>query len=227
MRTKEIGKHKKHKKPVLRKRSAARSDPRDPSSVRQRLARIFLKRSYQLLQDLTAKAPPDVIEAALDNPDPVGGVAGLLSTLVADGSRVEIDPMLEAIAKGVGLKSELLRQAGGTWSATKVAEALRMSRQAVDKRRARHALLAVPSGAGDYLYPRCQFTPQGVIPDIERVLRAFRVDSPWTQLSGLLASARTLGGKSPLAALRAGDVDGAVQAVASIGDTLDEDAPVS
>src|SRR5882672_11909589 len=123
------------------------------------------------------------------------------------------------------LKKELLKRAGGTWNVNQVAKALDISRQAVDKRRDRGALLAVPSGQGDYLYPRCQFTADGVIPELDTVLRSFRVHSPWTQLSALLAPAATLDGEQVLKALKKGNVEGAVSAVSSIGDTLDDAAP--
>jgi hypothetical protein len=73
------------------------------------------------------------------------------------------------------------------------------------------ALLAVPSGAGDYLYPAGQFTPEGVLAGLDEFLRAFpdAAEDPWTQLSVLLAPASSLGGRSALDALRAGDVAGA------------------
>jgi hypothetical protein len=76
-----------------------------------------------------------------------------------------------------------------------VATALGITRQAVDKRRTRRALLAVPTGSGEFLYPACQFTAQGVIPGLEAVLLAFRIQNPWTQLSFLLAPTPALRGK--------------------------------
>ncbi|MGH7586421.1 MAG: DNA-binding protein [Gemmatimonadales bacterium] len=185
-----------------------------------------MQRSARVLEDLAAKAPADVLEAALVAPDPVGGVAAVLSKLAAARSTIDVDPLLDAIARGAEVKSALLTQAGGTWTAGQVAESLGISRQAVDKRRTRGALLAVPSGAGDHRYPRCQFTERGVIPHLEQVLRAFRVRDPWTQLSTLLGPSDTLG-RSVLDALRKGDVDGAVAAVRSIGDTHDDAAPAA
>ncbi|HEX4627273.1 MAG TPA: hypothetical protein VH137_00665 [Gemmatimonadales bacterium] len=198
----------------------------DPAtSPRAVLLRVFRRRLSSVLEGLAARAPREVLEAALGEPDAVSGVATLVSRLVAIGSTVAADPLLDAVARGIRAKSQLLTAAGGTWSAPQVATALSMSRQAVDKRRTRHALLAVPSGSGDYLYPRCQFTANGVIPDLDRVLGAFRVRNPWTQLSALLTPATTLRGASPLEALTNGDVEGAAAAVRSIGDTHDDGAP--
>lgn len=182
-------------------------------------------RAHRVLERLAAKAPADVLEDALVQPDPAGGIAALISKLAAAGSQLDSDPLLGAMARGTLLKKALLKKAGGTWNANQVAEALGISRQAVDKRRGRAALLAVPSGAGDYLYPRCQFTQDGVIPEFDRLLRSFRVQNPWTQLSALLEPATTLEGKTALRALKKGDIEGAVSAVRSIGDTRDDSAP--
>jgi hypothetical protein len=57
-----------------------------------------------------------------------------------------------------------------------------------------------------------------VIPGLEEVLRAFHVKNPWTQLSVLLASTPALGGKTILEVLRAGEIDTAVDIVASVGE---------
>ena len=106
----------------------------------------------------------------------------------------------------------------GGLSAAQVAEALGISRQAVDKRRSRGTLLAVPTGSGDYLYPACQLTPDGVIPGFENLLAAFKVEGPWTRLSLLLASSPALGGKSVLEALRDGEAEKAAAVVAAFGE---------
>lgn len=196
-----------------------------PAGHRGTLAQAFLKKAQRVLEDLADRAPAQVLEDALVQPDAAGGIADFISRLAATGSQLTSDPLLEAIARGTVLKKELLKRAGGTWNVNQVAKALEISRQAVDKRRDRRALLAVPSGQGDYLYPRCQFTDNGVIPELETVLRSFRVRNPWTQLSALLAPAATLDGEQALKALKKGNVEGAVSAISSIGDTLDDAAP--
>jgi hypothetical protein len=57
-----------------------------------------------------------------------------------------------------------------------------------------------------------------VITGLEEVLRAFQIQSPWTQLSVLLASAPALGGKTILEALRSGALERAVALAASFGE---------
>jgi hypothetical protein len=129
-----------------------------------------------------------------------------------------VDPLVEAMAQGAAIKRELLTSGGGGLSSSQVASALGITRQAVDKRRGRRALLAVPNGSGEYVYPACQFSADGVIPGIEDVLRAFRIRSPWTQLSVLLAPAPALAGKTIVEALKSGTVERAVAIAASFGE---------
>jgi hypothetical protein len=192
---------------------------RSSERARQALAQAFLRRSVRMLQRVTSSASSEALKAALSSPTDVGGVASLLSDiapLAADPSAA--DPFVEAMARGAAIKQELLAAAGGGLTSSQVAGALGITRQAVDKRRLRGALLAVPNGSGEYVYPACQFTPQGLIPGIEDVLRAFRIRSPCTQLSVLLAPSPALGGKTLIKALKSGMIARAVAVAASFGE---------
>ena len=82
----------------------------------------------------------------------------------------------------------------------------------------RGTLLAVPQANGEWLYPACQFGPDGALPGLGTVLQAFGVRSPWTQLAVLLAPAASLGGRTPLRALHDGEPDAAAQAVSTYGE---------
>jgi hypothetical protein len=190
-----------------------------PDSARQALAQAFLTRSVKMLERVSSNASSEALRSALSSPTDVGGVASLLSDMAPLGVDLSaVDPFLEAMARGAAIKRELLTGGGGGLSSSQVATALGITRQAVDKRRIRRALLAVPNGSGEYVYPACQFTSDGVIAGLEAVLRAFRIRSPWTQLSVLLASAPALGGKTILEALRSGALERAVALAASFGE---------
>jgi len=188
-------------------------------SARHALAQAFLSRSVSMLERVTSAASTEALKSALASPTDVGGVASLLSDLAPQGVDLSsADPFIEAMARGAGIKRDLLASGGGGLSSGQVSAALGITRQAVDKRRGRRGLLAVPSGSGEYLYPACQFTEGGVIPGLEDVLRAFRIRSPWTQLSALLAPAPALRGNTILSALKSGEIESATAVAASFGD---------
>src|ERR1035437_8852839 len=188
-------------------------------SARQALAQAFLKRSVKMLERVSSSASSEALKSALSSPTDVGGVASLLSDLAPLGVDLSaVDPFMEAMARGAAIKQELLVSGGGSLTSGQVAKALGITRQAVDKRRNRRALLAVPNGSGEYVYPACQFTSDGVINGLEEVLRAFRIRSPWTQLSVLLASAPALGGQTLLEALKSGALEKAIATAASFGE---------
>ena len=192
---------------------------RAADGARQALAQAFLKRSVKMLERVSSSASSEALKSALSSPTDVGGVASLLSDLAPLGVDLSaVDPFLEAMARGAAIKRELLTGGGGGLTSSQVASALSITRQAVDKRRSRRALLAVPNGSGEYVYPACQFTSDGVINGLEEVLRAFRIRSPWTQLSVLLASAPALGGKTLLEALKSGTLEKAIAIAASFGE---------
>jgi hypothetical protein len=188
-------------------------------SARRALAQAFLQRSVKMLERVSSSASAETLQSALSSPTDVGGVASLLSDLAPLAVDLSsVDPLVEAMAQGAAIKRELLTSGGGGLSSSQVASALGITRQAVDKRRGRRALLAVPNGSGEYVYPACQFSADGVIPGIEDVLRAFRIRSPWTQLSVLLAPAPALAGKTIVEALKSGTVERAVAIAASFGE---------
>ena len=188
-------------------------------SARLALAQAFLQRSVKMLERVSSSASAETLQSALSSPTDVGGVASLLSDLAPLAVDLSsVDPLVEAMAQGAAIKRELLTSGGGGLSSSQVASALGITRQAVDKRRGRRALLAVPNGSGEYVYPACQFSADGVIPGIEDVLRAFRIRSPWTQLSVLLAPAPALAGKTIVEALKSGTVERAVAIAASFGE---------
>ena len=192
---------------------------RAADGARQALAQAFLKRSVKMLERVSSAASSEALESALSAPTDVGGLASLLSDLAPLGVDLSaVDPFVEAMARGAAIKRELLTGGGGGLTSSQVARALSITRQAVDKRRSRRALLAVPNGSGEYVYPACQFTSDGVINGLEEVLRAFRIRSPWTLLSVLLASAPALGGKTLLEALKSGALEKAIAIAASFGE---------
>lgn len=198
-----------------RPRVAYRATPQ--IGARSLLAAAFIKRYSSLLERLGEAAPDHAIADALAAPDEVGGLATLLAQ-VGPVTLPATDRLASARARGAQAKVELLRQAGGALRLGEAAHRLGVSPQAVHARRKRGTLLAVPQANGEWLYPACQFGPDGALPGLGAVLEAFGVRGPWTQLSVLLAPAPSLGGRTPLQALQAGEASAAAQAVASYGE---------
>lgn len=107
-------------------------------------------------------------------------------------------------------KRGLLEHAGGGLTAAEVAALLGVADTDVEERRRGGVLLAVPVEGG-HVFPGLQFANGGVVPGFDRVLGAFRLRSPWSVLSVLVGSAPALGGRSPIEALRSGDVDAVIR----------------
>lgn len=215
-------------KPRLKARGPAdggvRLAPATPESMargggKSTLNDAFVLRYHRLLERLAEAAPPESIRDALAAGDDVGGLATLLAEVgpMAPPTR---DPLAAARARGAAAKVDLLERAGGGLSAGAVAERLDVTPAAVHARRARGTLLAVPRANGEHLYPAFQFTGDGTMAGLGRVLQSFQVEGPWTKLSVLLSPADSLDGRTPLDALRAGDVEGAAQAVSTYGEHL-------
>src|SRR5436189_3947429 len=111
-------------------------------TAQQALAQAFLRRSVKMLERVSSSASSEALKSALSSPTDVGGVATLLSDLAPLGVDLSaVDPFMEAIARGAAIKQELLVSGGGSLTSSQVAKALAITRQAVDKRRKRRALL--------------------------------------------------------------------------------------
>ncbi|HEV8635583.1 MAG TPA: hypothetical protein VG370_15265 [Chloroflexota bacterium] len=129
------------------------------------------------------------------------------------------DPLAEARRRGLAARERLLAAEGGVMTAEEVAGLLRLSRQAVDKRRRAGRLLALDTGRRGYLYPAWQFGPRGVLPGLEAVLGAFDGVDPWSQAAWFLSGDARLDDDTPLEALRRGEAEAVRRAAAAYGGT--------
>ncbi|HEU0015902.1 MAG TPA: hypothetical protein VFQ45_19645 [Longimicrobium sp.] len=182
------------------------------------LLHAFMRRYSGVLERVAGAATDQALADALAARDDVGGLAELLAR-VAPLDPPSPDPLGRARARGARGKTELLARAGGALRLAQAARRLGVTAQAVHARRKRGTLLAVPHSNGEFLYPACQFTPDGgALPGLAAVLQAFAVRSPWTQLSVLLAPHGALGGRTPLEALAQGQAEQVVAAVRTYGE---------
>jgi hypothetical protein len=177
--------------------------------------RAFLTRSVEALTRMAGMGEEAAMRA-LEAPTDVGTLAYAVSAAASAPAVAQLDPEAALLAAGAKLKSDLLKRAGGALGVGQAASLLRISRQAVDKRRRAGKLIAVPAGE-DYVYPACQFTEQGIVAGLDRVLGTMPIQDPWMRLEWLLTEDDALEGSSPLAALKSGTVDDVVELAAGHG----------
>jgi hypothetical protein len=177
--------------------------------------RAFLARSIEAITRIV-ETDSKAVAVALEAPTDVGTLAYVVSAAAATSAIAQLDPEAALLAEGAKLKSDLLERAGGTLGVGQVAGLLRVSRQAVDKRRKAGKLIAVPAGQ-DYVYPACQFTDEGIVPGLDKSLEAMPIRDPWMRLEWLLTEDDALEGMSPLAALKSGAIRQVVELAAGHG----------
>lgn len=173
--------------------------PADP------LREAFRRRAMGAVERMAREAAPEALIAAMAAVTDTGTLARAAADQAAGEALRRLDPLAAAIARGAEAKAALIKAAGGVLSAEAVGKFLGISRAAVDKRRAAGKLLALRIG-GDWAYPTIQFHEDEVLPGIPVVLAGMTDASGWSVLSFLLADHAALGGRSPLAVLRAGDM---------------------
>lgn len=164
-----------------------------------------------------ARGGDEAMEAALRASTDVGTLAYVASELAGSPAVGELDPTAALLAEGAEVKQKLLACAGGAVGVTDVARILGITRQAVDKRRRAHRLIAVSHGH-DYAYPAAQFAEGGLVQGLDRALVAMPARDPWMRLEWLLTADDELDGMSPLDALRAGRVQDVVANAAGHGE---------
>jgi hypothetical protein len=180
--------------------------------LREKLLKTFSGVAYRLVRELDEST----LRRVMREPSEDSVVLRALEAAPLEHS----DPLRPARLRGLQAARALLNREGGTLTAEEVAKHLGVTRQAVDKKRHAGKLLAVTRGSRSVLYPAWQFTPQGILPGLEAVLRALDENKtdPWAKLSFFLGENLRLGGDSPLTALRAGRVEEVIVAARSFGE---------
>lgn len=122
------------------------------------------------------------------------------------------DPLAAARDRGAQFRWRVLT-GPETVSAEDAARELGLkSRQAVDVRRKKGKLLALPAGAGAYRYPLWQFDKGVALPGLEDTLAALSDAADWTKYRFFTTRSVTLRGRTPVDALRAGDIETVLKA---------------
>lgn len=153
------------------------------------------------------KAPSEfeTIVSALEQPEVAASVR-------------DSDPLALARLRGIEVKRRVFTENGGLLSAEKVADALTISRQAVEKRRKAGKLIGVSLGRRGFGYPVWQFNEAGVLPGLEKVLTTMEGSDGWTKTAFLTSPNSALNGRKPLDRLQDGKLDEVIRAARSYGE---------
>lgn len=100
-----------------------------------------------------------------------------------------------ALVRGAAAKQEMLQAAGGCLSSGDVARLLGKTASAVDQRRARNQILAVPLSGGEWGFPAAQFASGDIRSGIADVVNTAGTMNPWVLLSILLERLPTSGAR--------------------------------
>jgi len=169
----------------------------------------FLRRASHAVEQIAKTASLETLAQALAASTDFGAVARALGGSAIPGSALDLDPLADALARGVSERDRLVTSAGGLLSANEVGRVLGISRQAVDKRRRGNQLLAVRV-AGDWRYPAAQIGTDGQVPPLMPAILKAGAGlgmSGWAMLDFLLSPDQALGGLTPMESLRRDGLD--------------------
>jgi hypothetical protein len=187
------------------------------SRVRSPVQEVFLRRALNALVHLGELTDP-VLKTAISAPSDQGVVVRALQSPEALAPLKAVDPLLDARLRGIAARQRLVESHGGTLTADEVAKPLKITRQAVDKRRRNGHLLAVELGRRGYYYPAWQFGESGTLPGLESVLNALSDHDAWMQLAFFISPNQRLDGKAPYEALAKGQLQAVLIAAQAYGE---------
>jgi hypothetical protein len=178
---------------------------------------IFFSRAlnglWRISQQLSTKGIEELSTAPTDFELLVNALS--VSPVVESGAT---DPLARAKLRGLDGRRRLIEQLGGTLTAEEAADLLGISRQAVDKRRNQNQLIGLTQGRRGYAYPAFQFEDGKTLAGFEAVLQELSSHDPWMQLIFFANGSDRLDGRSPLEALRQGELDSVIRAAQNYGE---------
>ncbi len=177
------------------------------------LKAAFLARGVRALTELADRLEPNELELAVAGESRASTLVLALSQPGAIGLlRPESDPLVRARVRGLARRDELIASDGGTLTTSAVAKRLKLTTQAVHKRRNAGKLLAFELGRRGLHFPAWQFTDSGTLDGLEDVLAALNDEPPLAIVRFFLSGNLRLGRRRPLDALRKHDVASVVSA---------------
>lgn len=182
------------------------------------MRQAFSRRLHEVVDHLAQAADDATIEEVLGMADAFSGLGVAMQRMATSEAAAIRDPLAPARVRGIAARERLIDRAGGMLRLNEAATRLGVTTQAINGRRSRKTILAVPMPNGEWVYPACQFVEHGLVPGISAFVRAFQDADPWTRLAVLLAPSSRYGGKSALELLKAGEEAAALSIAATYGE---------
>jgi hypothetical protein len=167
----------------------------------------ILTRSLSLARRAMENVPQGALVEAASASTDQEAMLRILEAPEMAAPAIDVATIDAARGAGVEARGQLLTAEGGTWPVEQVAKYLGLTRQAVDKRRRANKLIGLAMGRHGYLYPAWQFSRNGAVPGLEKVLAALSRHDPWSQVIFMLSPNDRLDGRTPLEALRKEQVE--------------------
>ena len=144
----------------------------------------------------------------------------VLRTLAARTAELQGSELAKAYLRGLDARHALIAAGGGMLDGGDVAKLLGMTPAGVHKRYQAGQLLGIREEKRRIGYPALQFDGSRVVRDLPRVLAALAENETdeWARLRFLAGSNARLGGRTPLEALKAGDVEAVLAAARAFGE---------
>ena len=144
----------------------------------------------------------------------------VLRTLAARTAEMQGSELAQAHLRGLDARQALLEAAGGLLDGAAVAKLLGMTAAGVHKRYQAGQLLGIREEKRRIGYPALQFDGARVVRDLPQVLGALAAaeTDEWAQLRFLAGGNARLAGRTPIAALKAGDVEKVLAAARAFGE---------
>ena len=182
------------------------------------IRQVFFERTTAYFSQVAGKAPEALLARALSATTAEGTVAEAMSAVVLEEESItdEDRAIAAALAEGTLQKKELLEEMGGAFTADQLAKILKISPQAVHGGRQTNLYFGLPVAKG-FRYPKFQVTDSGTLKGLKEFLSAFTLPDPWTKLAVLVAPSDRLNGRSPLNAIKTGEIGKAVEVALAYG----------
>lgn len=156
-----------------------------PRSFREGVERSLVSKATDLFRRSLKQMTVEQIERAIAAPTPAATVVEVLNAAPEVGLARETSTT-RALARGAAAKQEMIQAAGGCLSSGEVAKLLGKTVSAVNQRRARNQILAVPLSGGEWGFPANQFSSNDLRSGIANIVSAAGTMNPWVLLSILL-----------------------------------------